>query len=269
MIDIVEVRWYHLMDEVRDDFPQRYLDLARQYLPEALPKRFGSYEPLQRNLARDGDQAFVKFFSEDCDVSTVGSFPTAGAYFKGVFGGHMKQDRPTRKGDVQVVSISIHRLALEDPRWREALERFFIAVAIELRSFYATAEVDSGWGWNGRSLWCYASKPSLYSQKEAWGQWLGLSPHPVWMAWFSPLYSDLVRPHLQGAVQKYPEGIMHRFGDGPLGREEIIERWPEAGEWVPVELTGAVGHPESRFADVMPERLTRMLVAPPPKPDRT
>ena len=87
MIDIVEVRWHHLIDEVQDDFPQRYLDLARQYLPEALPKRFGSYEPLQGNLARDGDQAFVKFFAEDDSVFTAGSFPTAGASFTGVFGG--------------------------------------------------------------------------------------------------------------------------------------------------------------------------------------
>ncbi|WP_420180237.1 hypothetical protein [Paenarthrobacter sp. TA1.8] len=78
-------RWYHLMDEVRDDFPQRYLDLARQYLPEALPKRFGSYEPLQGNLARDGDQAFVKFFAEDYDVSTIGSFSDRRSLLQGCF----------------------------------------------------------------------------------------------------------------------------------------------------------------------------------------
>ncbi|MEV7606081.1 hypothetical protein AB0N65_11635 [Paenarthrobacter sp. NPDC089322] len=265
MVDMVEVRWYHLMDEVRDDFPQRYLDLARQYFPEAAPKRFGSYEPLQGNVARDGDQAFVRFFAEDNKVFTAGTFPTAGAYFTGVFGGHLTQDQPFREGDVQAVSLSVHRVALEDRRWREAVERFFVAMAIELRSFYATAEVDSGWGWNGRSLWCYASKPSLYFQK-AWGRWLGLSPHPVWMAWFSPLYAELVRPHLQGTVQEYPEGFLHRFSEEPLSREEITERWPGAAQWVPAELVGEINRDGEVIAEVMPERLTQVLVPPPPKP---
>ena len=150
-----------------------------------------------------------------------------------------------------------------------ALERLFVAMAIELRSFYATAEVDPRrWEWTGRTLWSLPSPETLFFQKTAWGRWQGLTAHPTWLAWFSPLYADLVRPHLQGAVQEYPEGILHRFGAGPLGREEIIERWPKAGDWVPVELTGAMGHPESRFADVRPERLTQMLVPPPPKPDR-
>ncbi|MCD4849481.1 hypothetical protein LN996_01510 [Arthrobacter sp. AK01] len=270
IVDMVEVRWYHLINEVRDNFPQRYLDLARQYLPEAVPKRFGSYEPHQGNLARDGDQAFVRAFAENERVSTTGTFPVTGAYFSGVYGGNWNQDRPIRQGDVQAVSLTIHRDVLEDPQWRDGFQRFFVAVAAELRSFYATAEVDPGrWEWTGRTLWSLPSPLTLYYQKTAWGRWKGLTAHPTWMAWFSPLYTDLVRPHLQGAVQEYPEGLLHHVGDGPLDREQIMERWPEASQWVPVELT-AVPNPneEDRFAETMPERLTRMLV-PPPKPDWT
>lgn len=57
-IDIVEMRWYFLADDQPADLPEIYLQLARKYLPEALPKRFGNFEPLQGNLERDGDQAF-------------------------------------------------------------------------------------------------------------------------------------------------------------------------------------------------------------------
>ncbi|CAN7196797.1 hypothetical protein [Arthrobacter sp. LjRoot14] len=271
IIDMVDVRWYHLINEVQDDFPQRYLDLARQYLPEAVPKRFGSYEPLQGNLARDGDQAFVRAFAESEGVSTVGTFPVTGAYFNGVFGGNWNQDRPIRQGDVQSASLSIHRDVLEDPQWRAGFQRFFVAVAVELRSFYATAEVDPGrWEWTGRTLWSLPSPITLYYQKTAWGRWQGLTAHPTWMAWFSPLYADLVRSHLPGTVEEYPAGLLHRFGDGPQDRERIIERWPEAAQWVPAELTAVPNpHEEDQFAEIMPERLTQMLVPPPPQPDCT
>jgi hypothetical protein len=269
IIDMVEVRWYHLLDEIQDDFPQRYLDLARQYLPEAVPKRFGSYEPLQGNLARDGDQAFVRALAENERVSTIGTFPVTGVYFNGVFGGNWNQDRPIRQGDVQSVSLSIHRDVLEDPQWRGGFLRFFVAVAAELRSFYATAEVDPGrWEWTGRTLWSLPSPLTLYYQKTARGRWQGLTSHPTWMAWFSPLYTDLVRPHLRGTVEDHPEGLLHRFGDAPLGREQIMERWPQASQWVPVELTAVPNpHEEDQFAEIMPARLTQMLVPPPPQPD--
>ncbi|MHA7304622.1 hypothetical protein ACX80E_05145 [Arthrobacter sp. TMN-49] len=46
------------MNEMPMDLPGSYLALARKYLPEALPTRFGTYEPLQGKLVRDGDQAF-------------------------------------------------------------------------------------------------------------------------------------------------------------------------------------------------------------------
>jgi hypothetical protein len=86
------------------------------------------------------------------------------------------------------------------------------------------------------------------------------------MAWFSPMYAELVRPHLQGRVQQYPEGFLHRFSEEPLSREEITERWPGAAQWVPAELVGEINRDGEVIAEVMPERLTQMLVPPPPKP---
>lgn len=46
-IDVVGARWCHLLDEIPHDFPDRFLRIARRHLPEALPLRFGSYEPRQ------------------------------------------------------------------------------------------------------------------------------------------------------------------------------------------------------------------------------
>jgi hypothetical protein len=42
------------------DIAARYLAISRRYLPEALPRRFGSSEPFQQKLESDGDQAFIQ-----------------------------------------------------------------------------------------------------------------------------------------------------------------------------------------------------------------
>lgn len=267
-IDAVEVRWYHLMDEIRDDFPQRHLDLARQYLPEALPKRFGAYEPAQGNLARDGDQAFIDAFAGEYGASIfgVGTFPVFNSSFHGIFSGNKKHDHWNRKGDVQSVSISIHREVLDDPQWRDTFHRFFLAVARELRSFYASAEVNPGYLWNGRTLW--SGKSEWFYTQSGSGRWKGLTDRPVWWAWFAPIYADLLRPYLKGTITEHTDGLFHSFGDKPLHRLEIIERWPDAYPWVPAEfISEATPDTQDEVAEVRPGRLAQMLVPPPPKPD--
>ncbi|MGZ6807657.1 MAG: hypothetical protein ACXVGG_13675, partial [Mycobacteriaceae bacterium] len=56
-IDVVQLRWY---TSTGDAAPARaWLDLARRHMPEALPRRFGSVEPLAMKLDTDGPEAFV------------------------------------------------------------------------------------------------------------------------------------------------------------------------------------------------------------------
>lgn len=267
-IDVVEVTWYHLMDEIREDFPQRYLDLCRQYLPEALPKRFGAYEPAQGNLARDGDQAFTDAFGAEHGSSIFGvsTFPLFNSGFRGIFAGNDKHDHWNRQGDVQTVSLSIHRDVLDGPQWRDAFHRFFLAVARELRSFYASAEVNPGYLWNGRTLW--SGKSEWFYSQSSNGRWKGLTDRPVWWAWFAPMYADLVRPHLKGTITEHPDGLFHTFGDKPLHHLEIVERWPATYPWVPEEFTSETT-PDTwnEVAETRPERLTKTLVPPPAKPE--
>jgi hypothetical protein len=60
LIDIVQIHWYALHRDMPADIAARYLALSRRYLPEALPRRFGSFEPFQHKLETGGDQAFIQ-----------------------------------------------------------------------------------------------------------------------------------------------------------------------------------------------------------------
>ena len=59
-IDIVELRWYVHPEVTGARAATAWLELARRHLPEALPRRFGSYEPLPMKLDVDGPDAFVQ-----------------------------------------------------------------------------------------------------------------------------------------------------------------------------------------------------------------
>src|SRR5262249_28984717 len=55
--------WYSRGVLVGPDFAARYLAACRRLLPEALPRRFGEYEPLQAKLAEAGDDGFTAAWS--------------------------------------------------------------------------------------------------------------------------------------------------------------------------------------------------------------
>ena len=59
-IDIVTLHWYVQSDGMGPGAARTWLEFARRHLPEALPRRFGPYEPLSMKLEVDGPDAFVR-----------------------------------------------------------------------------------------------------------------------------------------------------------------------------------------------------------------
>lgn len=63
-VDAIEFAWYCPADEMPPDPPQRYLRLAGEFIPQALPVRFGTYDPPQGDFARDGAEGFTKAWQD-------------------------------------------------------------------------------------------------------------------------------------------------------------------------------------------------------------
>jgi hypothetical protein len=263
-INMVEARFYFLIDEAPSDLPARYLAIARRHLPEALPAKFG----WSGNLKRDEDQAFIDLFDDIVDGRNISATPPYPFYhlsFPALFGEHMVHDTSAgREGDVQALSATLQASPLFDPFQREAFRRFFIDLATETASSYAEAKVDDRYIWNGRKATASLKRslnPDFY-QKTSFGKWLGLPERPAWWTWFSPHYTDVVRPRLTGQVEAYPAGILHSFSDNPVLEEQILQALPAGTTWLPTDLTVRAQLHEKPvpLAASIPERLTDMLV---------
>jgi hypothetical protein len=95
------------------------------------------------------------------------------------------------EGPVWSVDLSVHREALVDMERRSALRRLFVEAARDLGAFFACAEVERGWQWNGRSLSADDETESWPAPTAADG-WLGLPVYPQWWTWYGSPYRELV-----------------------------------------------------------------------------
>lgn len=169
------------------------LAVAEPRMPEAMPHRFGTFEPMQGRLERDGKAAFSALFDEDHFLFWKGKRPFQWGFvhLERGWGSALPQAErdartPTLGGRKGVSPDSI-RLEFEpglatDERWLQALANLFRAVARELEPFFAGAYFHSGsFGLTGR-------------------YWLGIPPEPLWLTWVG-------KPYLRESPAKTPAGV--------------------------------------------------------------
>lgn len=212
-VDVVDLDWYARADDVDASVADRYLAACRRHLPEALPRRHGSYEPLQGKLAVDGDAGFVSGWKTESSLYFFAATPPC---LEGSMSGlHETDTRP-----VWHMSLSLLAAPLRDPRWRDAAERFFIAWADEVGAFYATAEVSSGRVWTGRSL-AYAGGGEISASPNFGGQWTGLMPYPVWWAYYAGPYEHVPADSGVTRSRSTERGHFHSRHEQPAGRDQL------------------------------------------------
>jgi hypothetical protein len=219
-IDIVELRWYLQADDSAESAAKAWLDVARRFLPEALPRRFGPVEPLAMKLEVDGPDAFVRALAgEDMSLYFKASTPCIEGNLAG----------GVRGQGVRSHALSVHRAPLNDPRWHDALERLFVEFASRTDAFLASAEVQRGLEWSGRSIW-FGANVERTTYLAAHGGWAGLLPYPAWWTWFGPEYAPLVVDHLPAEqVQLLGDCLFHARGAAPLDRDQLTAAWLEQG----------------------------------------
>ena len=163
-IDVVELRWY-VVTPVTSDIAEVWLACARAFLPEALPRRFGTDEPFPHELVNvDGVEAFR--------LETRGRH---GVYFSTQFpvisGGISVGEETDGEPGFGSLHLTLARDALFDERWRRSRERFFVAVAERTGSFFSVAQVARNTGWSGRSSGTTAARRrcTTSSTVHGWG----------------------------------------------------------------------------------------------------
>ncbi|MGQ0629946.1 MAG: hypothetical protein ACT4P1_02820 [Sporichthyaceae bacterium] len=202
-VNMISFRWYCPFAALPTDWASTYLVLCRRLLPEALPRRFGEYEPFQHRLDEAGDHGFTTAWGQ---ATSSLHFSASGPCLGGALWAGPNEQHPV---PMWCQSADFHYGPLaDDPRWRDAAQRWFLAIAAELGACYASAEVTRGHLWNGRSMGADGNSEWLISPARVQG-WMGLPPYPTWWAWYGELYNPLVLGRLEcGEVSERDGGLL-------------------------------------------------------------
>lgn len=191
--------------------------------PEALPTRYGSWEPPPHRFDRADPAAFVGFVadSEDGDGFWYASRPSFGGSFMAPHADKYAsaEDDRFRIGRIEVSFDG--RLIVTDERWREAVVDLFVRGAEVFGAFFAAAQVEPGWivSRNNRP---FAQAQSVQeSEHFLRGRlWQGLPPVSVWLSWYGDAYREAVT------------SAVHAEVEAPLAqeREPLLERFARRGD---------------------------------------
>ena len=235
-IRLVTFEWFIPLARVPRDMPMALLGSFQELCSEALPRRYGQYEPPQERFeGNDASLKFTEFWNREAENEHGGAFfwtttrPVLGGAV--TFPDRREKFRPETARRMVVLRLSVNGTLLdEDIQWRNRATMAFRSLAVRFVAAYAHGYVERDVILR-RAIW-YGSGSEIYPNVR--GPWfVGLPAQPRWLAWFGPEYRPLVESSIPAAaVERHGEGILVRWGDAPMDRSQLHD----AGR-LPPELT--------------------------------
>jgi hypothetical protein len=140
---IIELGWWFVDDQL---FSREALigliSLFETFLPEAIPRRYGLYEPPQFSVSVNGREHLIDFLCESIDDAPVlyTTRPVLGMSFSCT-----RERYDERSGfKSNYLSIEIEASVVEQPGWQLALRRFWLEASTYLDVFYSEARTLAG-----------------------------------------------------------------------------------------------------------------------------
>lgn len=202
------------------------LAVLRTIAPEALPRRFGDFEPMQGRLERDGDDAFAEMWNGNSIAFWNGRFPLDHGYVslqRGWGSALSPEERDARTPelggrkaiDVDALILEFHAEVIDDERWLSLLSRLFVAVARQLGCFFAGS-------------YCRPD-PDGNDVVLRGRYWLGIPDVDLWLVWVGDPYQELLPDRFAHANQS-DGGVFLRLGATPVAWAELRDKridWPQ------------------------------------------
>ncbi|GIF70052.1 hypothetical protein Ais01nite_80870 [Asanoa ishikariensis] len=181
------------------------VDLLARLCPEALPTRYGEWEPPPHRFDREPFTRAVL----DTELLWRATRPC--------FGGSA---HPPHDGGRPVGRITLNfdgGLIRADDRWRDVVVDLFTAGARRFGAFFAAAQDEPGQVVSRNSIWSTTGFLSQRAEHILRGRdWQGLPPVPMWLSWYGDPYASLVSPGLV------------RLSEDPRSRADLPEVVPPA-----------------------------------------
>jgi len=250
-IRLVGLDWYLPVSRGSSRTATALLGVLRKVCPEALPVRFGTFEPLQHRFDSD-DEPFQEMWKEVSEVEYGDSFFWSAK--RPCFGGSIffpdKRDkfRPSHVARSIHLSMDFDGRALHgDTGWCETIVRLFLEVARTLGSFYAIGYVQRN-VIARRGIWFDSISEPSPTLPGRW--WLGLPPTPVWLMWFGGGYARYLEALKRVASTVTLEGMSFRQGSSPMDRDELRENFPNLPRLLFAEIEGDEYLPAREIPDL-------------------
>lgn len=149
---VVNLSWWFLNGVLLASAGRKgLLSLLKKLLPEALPKRYGEYEPPQYLFAKTGANHLARFMNQHLDDCMVW-YPN-----RPVNGVQVSCPRPLGSNDngfrTHLVEIEVETAALTQPGWMEQLRLFWRQMTFLLRPIYSEVRTEGGYIRSGGSVW--------------------------------------------------------------------------------------------------------------------
>lgn len=125
-------------DVMKPEGVNQFLDVLTRFLPEALPRRYGPYEPLRFKFAEVGRAHFVQTYCDDPGTSIYCKLPAISLSLPRFAHGYRKTGADKRYW-ANKVEITLDARVLDDPVWAAHLPKAFIAISQCLQPFYGEA----------------------------------------------------------------------------------------------------------------------------------
>jgi hypothetical protein len=151
------------------------LDVLETELPEALPRRYGSFEPPQHMYAETGREHFLTFLREHLRGQVVVWYPSAPV--ANVHIGLPESIGPSKRGfRCAYFALDVDAEVLGQAGWQSGLERLWRSLSHALQPFYGDVRTLSGYRRNRGRYWL--TRSTQRHPVTAWW-WCGLPTGPA------------------------------------------------------------------------------------------
>lgn len=187
---VLDLSWWYASSRLRsDDGPSTLLAILAKHLPEAVPRRYGLWEPPQYKTVDTGIAGLERFIAENLDDSPVfyATRPIVG--FSIADGG--ATTHPHLGFRANQITIEAEAAALDQPGWEQAIRRVWRDLSCFLQPFYGEARLLSNFMWHGATM--HSDIRTEVHPVRSWF-WRGIPPKLGLACVLGPPYSTLWQP---------------------------------------------------------------------------
>jgi hypothetical protein len=186
-IDLVELSWWFDHSLFKDrDYVVALFKTIQRHLPEAMPRRYGLYEPPQFKYSETGLDHFIDFLRTDSYVVVYPTHPVLSLDIH-LDTGFVSRGN-TRRFRTGHIALSIDASLLDDPVWANHLPKAWEALSHAISPFYGEARILRNYI-SGRATYSLDGKSESHPVTGSW--WRGVPVAPAMAAVIGQPYIEI------------------------------------------------------------------------------